>query len=182
MGRLLLAVTLAFGSALARCESGAFQSLIAMADSASTDLGPNAGELPKDEPKPAPKPASDADSGPVVDGDAPLKDAVGSPAAEAPARAPAPAPRPETKPEAGPAVVAVPSAQAPRVWTRMFASLIPPMPRLEAKYEVATSTRPARAARPAEASRKATAASKFGSAMGLSELVATTAAASSPDR
>ena len=141
--RLLLAGLLLL-PALVRAESGdAYGSLVGMADGASSDKGPDAGELPKDEP--------------------------------AKASVPAPA-RKEKGDEA--AAVTVPAPQTPRIWTRLFASLLPPMRRV-AVFEVEASTAAPRA-RPATP-RPATPASVAGTAQGLLEFVAATTAPASPD-
>ncbi len=123
MKRLLLAAILVLSFALiragARAEADdAYGSLVGMADSATGDRGPQAGEIPPDNPA---MPAS----------------------AAIPARAPKKTSAESPKDEDAPAV-SVPPAAPPRVWTRLFASLLPP-PARPASFEVALSTAPRRA-------------------------------------
>lgn len=184
MGRLLCAgLLLAALAASSRAEEDAYVALVGMALSASTDRGPEAGDLPKDSAKGGAAREAAPDEGSSTA--EPLKDAVKSPEEPAPA-APAPASaavmKTEEKRAAAPAV-AVPADRAPRVWTRFFASLSPSMPTLEPKFEAPASTSAARVPlRPRPAPRQAPSAAKFGAAMGLTELVATSAAVSLPDR
>ena len=89
----------------------------------------------------------------------------------------APNDEPKEEAKAEPAVT-VPAPQAPRIWTRLFASLLPPMPRAS-EFEVAASTAAPRA-RPVP-SRPATPASAAGSAQGLLEVVSAATAPASPD-
>jgi len=167
MKRLLLAGLLVVPVALSRTgaradQDDAYGSLVSMADSAASDRGPEAGVVPPDNPS-----NEEPSSTPAPSADAPAPEA-------APARTAKPAPSQAarraapTKEDDAPAV-AVPAAAAPRVWTRVFASLLPPMTRVPS-FEVAASTSP-RGARP-EAPRPSTPASAAGSAQGLIELVA----------
>lgn len=173
MKRLLLAGLLVIPVALSRTgaradQDDAYGSLVSMADSAASDRGPEAGSIPPDSPA-MEEAASSAAPSP----------AAPSPEA-APARTAKPAPTPAARREAptkeddAPAV-AVPVAAAPRVWTRVFSSLLPPM-RRASSFEVSLSTSP-RGARP-EAARPSTPASAAGSAQGLIELVAAATAPS----
>lgn len=163
MKRLLLAGLLALPLTLARPgaradEHDAYASLVGMAGSASSDRGPQAGEIPPDlagrmtgraaARAETPEAAAEAQAVPGR--------VEGKPAS------PVTAPKRESarpaREQAAPFVF-VPPAAAPRVWTKVFASLIPPMRRVPA-FEVAAST------------RLATAASDAGSAQGLRELFA----------
>lgn len=186
MKRLLLAGLLVLPFAIARAQQNdAYGSLIGMADSAASDQGPQAGVMPPDRPADDEGPRSPADaksdSSPAVE----RTEADIVPPAPAPARR-APSTRRDrsekSRDDDAPSV-AVPAAGAPRVWTKFFSSLMPPMARIRA-FEVAASTA-ARRARP-EAPRPATAASDAGAAQGLLELVAAattpTAPQSAPDR
>ena len=168
MKRLLLAGLLVLPFALARAQQGdAYGSLVGMADSAASDQGPQAGEIGSDlagerlgsEPPEAAKAGFEAPAGErsEVKVEAP-----------APARAPK---RERVKPrrEDDEPAVSVPAAAAPRVWTKVFSSLLPNMTR-GSSFEVAASTA-ARRARPGPA-RPDTAASAAGSAQGMLELVA----------
>lgn len=108
MKRPLLAAALLFvlGLALsrARADEGAYGSLVGMAQSASEDRGPDADASPA-------RDAQMADA---------LKDAVAqAPAPRRAASAQAPAPRDGAR-----AVPAAPSG-APRLWTRLYATLMP---------------------------------------------------------
>jgi len=175
MKRLLLAGLLVLPLALSRTgaradQDDAYGSLVSMADSAASDRGPEAGAVPPD------GPSIEASSSAAPSAEAPSPEAVPA-RPETPAKpAPAPAPRREapTKEDDAPAV-AVPAAAAPRVWTRVFASLLPPMNRASS-FEVAASTAP-RGARP-ESARPSTPASAAGFAQGLIELVAVATAPS----
>lgn len=176
MKRLLLAGLLVLPLALSRTgaradQDDAYVSLVGMAGSAASDRGPEAGAMPPDNPS-----IGEASSAPApsVEGPAP----VAAPARNEKPAKPAPAARregpPRDKEDDAPAV-AVPAAAAPRVWTRVFASLLPPM-RRASSFEVALSTSP-RGARP-EAPRPSTPASDAGSAQGLLEFVAVATAPS----
>lgn len=173
MIRLLLAVLLVVApAAFSRAEQDdAYGNLIGMADSAATDKGPDAGEIPAG----APKTEAPAEQAPK-DAPAPAEAAEGPKPEPAPTAKPAPPVRPARKERAdddGP-LVAAPAAPAPRVWTRLFASLLPP-PAPVGSFEVAASTSAAPPVRPA-AARAVTRASVAGSAQGLRELVATATA------
>lgn len=144
MKRLLLAGLLVLPFALARAQqSDAYGSLVGLADSASSDKGPQAGEILPD------------------DGSARIETPV--------KKAAAPGTKREAAKDGDAPSVSVPAAAAPRVWTRLFASLLPAMTRVPS-FEVAASTA-ARRGRP-EPARPATAASAAGSAQGLLEFVA----------
>lgn len=172
MKRLLLAVSLLLPLALARPgaradEHDAYASLVGMAGSASSDRGPQAGEIPPDlggrlaGRAAAPAEASEAEpeGGQDASPDAPAEPVIAAPVPKREGARPA-------REQAGPSVF-VPPAAAPRVWTKVFASLIPPMRRAPA-FEVAAST------------RLATAASDAGSAQGFRELFAAATAPSAP--
>lgn len=172
MKRLLLAGLLVVPFALSRSgvlagEHDAYASLVGMAGAASSDRGPQAGEIPPDM---AGRMAGRAASRPEVPEAFPeaqalrARDARPVPAASAPKRENA---RPARE-EAAPSVFVPPSA-APRVWTKVFASLIPPMRRAP-DFEVAAST----------SARLATAASDAGSAQGFRELFAAATAPAAP--
>lgn len=176
MKRLPLAGLLVLPLALSRTgaradQDDAYGSLVSLADSAASDRGPEAGAVPPDAPS-----IEEASSAPAPSVEGPAPEAAPA-RGEKPAKpAPAPAARREapTKEDDAPAV-AVPAAAAPRVWTRVFASLLPPM-RRASSFEVALSTSP-RGARP-ETARPSTRASAAGSAQGLLELVAAATAPS----
>jgi hypothetical protein len=157
----LLVLLLALARAGARAERNvAYGSLVGMADSASGDKGPQAGEIPPDD----------------ASGEA-SKTEYGSARIERRARkASAPGAKREAAKDDDAPSVSVPAAPAPRVWTRLFSSLIPAMSR-GSSFDVAASTAARRAGR--EGVRPATAASAAGSAQGLLELVA---AATAPAR
>lgn len=168
MKRLLLAGLLVLPVVLARAQTGdAYGSLVGMADSAARDRGPQidsdlAGERLGSESPEAGKTGIEAPT-----------DVSSEVKAVAPAPAPAPAPK-RVKPrrEDDEPVVFV-SVAAPRVWTKIFSSLLPHMTR-GSSFEVATSTT-ARRARP-EPAHPATAASAAGSVQGMLELVASATA------
>ncbi len=146
-------------------QSDAYGSLVGMAVSASSDKGPEAGEIKPDAAH-REKGAADAPSG-----DAP-KTVYGSAFVQKSERT-SPSPgdnRPPAKDEKEAPAVAAPasSAAAPRIWTRLFSSLLPPMTRIPA-FEVAASTAPRRVRRSLE--RPVTTASAAGSAQGLLEIV-----------
>jgi hypothetical protein len=178
MKRLLLAGSLVLPFALARAQQGdAYGSLVGMADSASSDHGPQAGEIGSD--LAGERLGSEPPEAAKTDSEAPAGERSEVSAAVA---APAPAPKRERvkpKREDDEPAVSVPAAAAPRVWTKLFSSLLPNMARGSA-FEVAAST-VSRSARP-EPARPATAASAAGSAQGMLELVAAATAPSSPDR
>lgn len=160
MKRPLLAAALlvSFGLALsrARADEGAYGSLIGMAQSASEDRGPDAGEAPAR--------------------DAQMKDALKDVVARAPAprraaAAPAPAPRDD---ERG---VPAASSQAPRLWTRLYATLLPTWRRAapsRSALEPAVSTAAVRAPLPDWDAVRA------GERRGLAELLSASAAPADP--
>jgi len=172
MKRLLLAGLLVLPFAPVRAErDDAYVSLVGMADSASGDRGPEAGEIPS---------ADAAESSRVQgapSGEAPITDFGPARAVKAARKASSPAAKPARKSDDAPSV-AVPAVPVPRIWTRMFASLVPSRARVSSDYEVAASTA-ARRARP-EPAREATPASVAGSAQGLLELVAVATAPALP--
>lgn len=176
MKRLLLAGLLILPFALARAEKDdAYGSLVGMADSAASDKGPEADEIPSgtapvEERRAAAKPSGEeagAEFGAAR---------IDKPAekASAPASASKPA---ASKTDDDEPLVSVPAA-SPRVWTRLFASLLPPMTRIAA-FEVAASTAPRRAGRAPE--RPATEASVAGAAQGLLEIVSAATAPMAPE-
>lgn len=127
MKRIPLAALLALGVfAFARADEGAFKNLVGMAQ-AATDRGPDADDAP---------PNASARMGA-------LKDAVADvPAPRAQASSTAP------NADAAPGAVAAPAAAKPRLWTRLYATLLPswrrPLP-LSSAFEAAVSTGPVRA-------------------------------------
>lgn len=168
MKRLLLAGLLVLPFALARAQQDdAYGSLVGMADSASSDRGPQAGEIGSD--LAGERLGSEPPEAAKTDSEAPASER-----SEAKVEAPAPARAPKRervkpKREDDLPAVSVPAAAAPRVWTKLFSSLLPSMTR-GSSFEVSASTA-ARQARP-EPARPATAASAAGSAQGMLELVA----------
>jgi len=167
MKRALLAGLLLLPFTLARAET-AYVSLIGMADSASTDRGPQAGDIPPG--------GSEAMQGrSAAEGGDESAESFSSPARavakieERPSQAAAqePAEREAGKENASPAV-AMPAPAAPRIWTQFFSSLLPATPSVPS-FEIAVSTRP-RLVPKAPPSR--TSASAEGSAQGLRELFA----------
>lgn len=176
MKRLLVAGTVLFflGANLRAEERDAYGSLVAMGASAKTDKGPSAEELelPKN---------GGRDRNPEQKGAAPDDENELDPEA-APRPAPivstAVAPAPSAKKEDDARLpVKVPEAAAPRVWTRVFASLIP-APRSSGipSFDVAVSTH---APRPRMiAIRTVTPASQAGAAQGLLEVVSAATAPS----
>jgi len=174
MTRLLLAVTLLL-PALSRAEQDdAYGSLVGMASVAAADKGPDAGEPPKGEPARETSAAKPEETEPgerevqIASEPAPNK----TPSATATAPAPAPAPGRESKDDSGRAVT-VPAPQPPRIWTRLFASLLPPATRAAA-FEIEASTAAPRAL--PEPRRPSTPASVAGSEQGLLEFVSATTA------
>lgn len=169
MKRLLLAGLLALPLALSRTgaradQDDAYGSLVGMAGSAASDRGPEAGDIPPDNPSIETRSSSPAASAAPAAAYAPAR-------AEKPAKpVPAPAAKREAAKDDDAPSVAVPAASAPRVWTKVFSTLLPPAARA-AGFEVAASTA-SRGARPS------TPASAAGSAQGLLELVAAATAPS----
>lgn len=167
MKRLLLAGLLVLPLALSRTgaradQDDAYGSLVGMAGSAASDRGPEAGDIPPDRPdRGEERSVSDAPGTARTDFGAPAR-------REAKPVAPR---RERAKPgrDGDAPSVAVPAAPAPRLWTKVFSSLLPPAARA-ASFDVAASTSP-RVVRP-EPERRVTAASAAGSAQGLLELVA----------
>ncbi len=177
MKRLLLAGLLILPLALsrpgARAEQGdAYGSLVGMADVAGTDKGPDAGEMPRDT-------AGEKRITPGAPSGETIRAEYAAPRAEAPAKRPAaPAAKREAARDDDAPSVVVPAPGPRRVWTRLFASLVPSM-RPAPDFEVNVSTG-GRLIRPV-AARPATEASVAGSAQGLLEFVAV-ATAPSADR
>lgn len=168
-------MTLALVRVAARAgQDDAYGSLVGMAESASSDEGPDAGSMPSDllnhsdrsagrSPRSVPETSKAGFGAPAV------VRRVDNPVVRAPKR--------EAAKNEGAPLVAVPAAPAPRVWTRLFSSLLPPMTRVS-RFEVATST----VALTVQPPHPATAASSAGSAQGLLELVAAATAPSAPTR
>ncbi|MEQ1919307.1 MAG: hypothetical protein ABL955_08920 [Elusimicrobiota bacterium] len=175
MKRLLLAGLLVMTMALSRAaalagQDDAYGSLIGMADSAARDKGPEAGDMPAD--------LGNRDGGhPGADAPKPVIETGSAERREVKPVAQAPAPKREAVKDDGAPSVAVPAAPAPRVWTRLFSSLLPPAARVSG-FDVAVSSA-ARRGRPAPA-HPATAASAAGSAQGMLELVAAATAPTTP--
>lgn len=173
MKRLLLAGLLLLPLALSRAEQDdAYGSLIGMADSASGDKGPQAGEIPPD--NAAMSERRRADNPAYASGAAEPEAPAAVPSSSAPK--PAKVKREAAKEEEAP-VVAVPPPAPRRAWTRMFSSLMPP-PVRDSSFEVAASTAPRRYR--AKTSPHPTAASEAGMAQGMLELVAAATAPSLP--
>ena len=144
--RLVALVSFAlFLSALSRAEQAdAYKSLRGMAESAATDRGPNAGGIDGAKAERAADPKrrkgfssrenGAARAGGTASAETDLRDSVSDtrPAAAAPREE-------EAKPE-GPSVAA-PFSPRPRLWTRLFAALLPPSkPRFDAP-QLSTATR-----------------------------------------
>lgn len=152
----LAALTATAVFALARADDGAYLSLIGMARSAKTDRGPDAGAAP--ERRSAAVQASKTDgpgaSGAEADDGAALRDAV-----------------------------AQPLVPKPRLWTRLYATLLPPWrrtPALQDAFEPAVSTSAARVRRPLPALMPPpdSESVKAGERRGLAELLSASAAPS----
>ena len=176
MKRLLLAATFLLPFAIVHAQQNdAYESLVSMADAAAEDKGPRA-DLDGERSAPAAPEAAKADS------EAPAgvgSEVPGEARSEAKPSAPAPAPkreRPAPRHDDAPSVP-VPAAAAPRVWTKMFSSLLPSLARIPA-FEVSASTA-VRRGRP-EPAHPATAASAAGAAQGLLELVAVATTPTAP--
>ena len=178
MKRALLAglLLLPFTLARTRAQETAYVSLVGMADSASTDRGPQAGEIPRVdlarlEGRSASEPGEDSAasfSAPAV-----------AKTEDRPSRAPAPkTAKRETQKEGDAPTVAVPAPAAPRIWTQFFSSLLPASASVSS-FEVAVST--VLRVRP-KAPRPSTSASAEGSAQGLRELFAAATAPMAPQR
>jgi hypothetical protein len=177
MKRLLLAGIFLLPFAIVHAQQNdAYESLVSMADSAAEDKGPRA-DLEEG------RPASVAPEAAKTDLEAPTGaggEAQGEARSEAKPSAPAPAPkreRPAPRHDDDAPSVPVPAAAAPRVWTRMFSSLLPSLARVPA-FEVSLSTA-VRRVRP-EPSHPATAESAAGAAQGLIELVAVATTPTAP--
>ncbi len=171
MKRLLLAGLLVLPLALARPgaradEHDAYASLVGMAGAASSDRGPQAGEIPADMPRRVISRAAARAETPEA-----ALEAVRAGAEPTPGPAFSAPKREKARParEAAAPSVFVPPAAAPRVWTMVFASLLPPTSRAPA-FEVEAST----------SARLATAASDAGAAQGFLELFAAATAPSAP--
>lgn len=168
MRRLPLAVLLVLAVALSRAgvraePDDAYGSLVGMADSAAGDKGPQAGDIPRDN-----APADEGRIAAATSSEAPKTD-FGSAQAVRPAKKAAMPGAKAAQKEGDAPSVAVPAASAPRVWTKVFSSLIPSLTRV-ASYEIAASTAAHRVR--LEGSRAVTAATAAGSAQGILELVA----------
>ncbi len=107
------AVALSCFLALARADEGAFHSLMGMARAAQTDRGPDAGPAPVDAEKPA---AHEAAPSGENGGEAALRDALHDALADLPAQKSVAAPR---------APAPASAATAPRLWSRLYSTLIP---------------------------------------------------------
>lgn len=177
MKRLLLAGLLVLPFALARAQqSDAYGSLIGMADSAASDKGPQAGVIPPgrpaddEEPRyPAVAPAVDWTETEIV------------PSAPSPAQRSLSPRRDRSKKrrnDDAPSVT-VPSAGAPRVWTKVFSALLPPMVRISS-YEVVVSSAVRRDK--FDSPRPETSAVVVGGARGVLELVAVATAPTLAER
>jgi hypothetical protein len=178
MKRVLLAVVvlLPFALARTRAQETAYVSLVGMADSAATDRGPQAGEIPQGdragiEGHAATEPRTEPETAPA----APIvaKTAYASSYAPAPKRA-----KREAEKEGEAPMVAAPAPSAPRIWTSFFSSLLPAASSVPS-FEVAVSTAPRALPR---APRPATTASAAGAAQGFRELFAASTAPLSPER
>ena len=135
MKRIPLAALLAFGSfVLARADEGAYKSLTGMAQAAATDRGPDV-EADTDA-VPRNKPAVDELKDSVADVPSPR-----APEANAAAEA-LPAALSAAKTDAAPGAVLVPAAGKPRLWTRLYATLLPSWRRASSRssFEPALST------------------------------------------
>jgi hypothetical protein len=177
MKRLLLAGTFLLPFAIVHAQQNdAYESLVSMADSAAEDKGPRA-DLDED------RSASAAPEAANTDLEAPAgagSEVRGEARSEAKPAAPAPAPkreRPAPRHDDDAPPVAVPAAAAPRVWTKMFSSLLPSLARVPA-FEVSVSTVVRRSR--LEPAHPATAASAAGAAQGLIELVAAATTPTAP--
>jgi hypothetical protein len=161
--RIPLAALLALGSfAFARADDGAYKNLVGMARAAATDRGPDVDDAPE-------RASSEPDA---------LKDAVADVPAPGSSEAPAP------KPAAAPAAVAAPAAEKPRLWTRLYATLLPSWrrpPSLSTAFDPAVSTGPVRARMtplPALMPPPDSEAVSAGERRGLAELMSVSAPAS----
>ena len=168
MNSLLLSALLVTSVSIgARAEqSDAYVSLVGMADSASTDKGPEPGEIASNTIE---EQRSSDDASSSVE---PKTEIGSSPVEALTVTTPEPKPviaRAPSRKEDDTPVVIVSQARSPRIWTKLFASLLPPMTRIEL-FEVKASS-VVLLARPAP-TRPATPASVTGSARGLLEVVA----------
>ncbi len=139
--------------ACARADEGAFTSLVGMAQAAKTDRGPDAGPAPDRAAAGAKTAKAEVFTAPgaAIDDGAPLKDAVAQP----------PAPK-------------------PRLWTRLYATLLPAWrkaPSLSGSFEPAVSTGAVRALRPLPAPEPLpdSESVKAGERRGLAELLSVSA-------
>jgi hypothetical protein len=176
MKRAFLAGLLLLPLALARtrAQETAYVSLVGMADSASTDRGPQAGEIPQGDLAPMEgRPASEPNDGSAgsFSSTAPESPIIARPEDAPPKPAAKPVKR-EARKEGDAPTVAVPAPSAPRIWTQFFSSLLPASSPASS-FEVAVSTVPRVRAKTA---RLATSASSAGAAQGFLELVATATA------
>ncbi len=176
--RLLLAAALVLPLSARAEERDAYGSLVAMGESAKTDKGPDAGELAL--PENGSRDKKPEEKGAAPDGENDLNpEAAPAPARSAPAVSTSAAPAP-AKEEAGRPAVLAQAGRAPRVWTSLFASLLPPLrPASDVPlFEVAVSTAALRP-RPLVV-RPVTTASQAGAAQGLLEVVAMATAPADP--
>ncbi|UPT73174.1 MAG: hypothetical protein M0D55_14940 [Elusimicrobiota bacterium] len=170
MKRLLLAAILVLPLSARAEATDAYGTLLAMGESAKTDRGPAAEEsaLPPDQGRD--RRNEEKGAAPDDEADALNPEAAPVAARQAPAVSTSAAPAP-AKDDERPAVTA-PAQTQPRVWTRVFASLLPPMRPASGipTFEIAASTAPARPR--IVAVRPVTPASQAGAAQGLLEVVA----------
>ena len=143
MKRLLLAGSLALLFALSRVgaraeQDDAFGSLIGMADSASNDKGPQA-DLDEMRASSTPPEGTKPDSPAPASEESATRPAAPAPVPASAAPAAPKRRRVEPRRDDGLGAVAVPAASAPRVWTKLFSSLLPPMARVSS-FEVSAST------------------------------------------
>jgi hypothetical protein len=170
---------LATAFALARADEGAYTSLVGMAQSAQQDQGPDAGAIPPGAGKTGPKDAGGSERPSAAAGaaEAPeaLKDAV----------ADAPAPRGAAAKAAGAAgspAFSFSPVPGPRLWTRLYATLMPSwrrIPALKSGFEPSVSTATARAPLSFLVPPPDSEAVKAGERRGLAELLS--ASAATPD-
>jgi hypothetical protein len=165
----LAALLIAVGLASARADEGAYGSLMGMARSASQDRGP------------------DADDGSAPARDDAMRDALKDAVAQTPAPRDAARARsvPAAETEQGRAPVSVPAAPAPRLWTRLYSTLIPSWRRtasFKSEFDATSSSAAATAALPPALPAPLTdaAAVKAGERRGLAELMSTSVAPAEP--
>ena len=120
--------------AFARADEGAYKNLVGMAQAAATDRGPDADDAPE-----RAATGTEALKDALTDIRAP-RAAATSPALRAPFAA--------AKADPGPSLVAVPVASKPRLWTRLYSTLVPSWRRpafRSSSFEAAASTGTVRA-------------------------------------